>query len=268
MMIGRAFLMNPIGLAITVIIGVLYLLWRNWDTVKAAIAAGWAWLSAKFGDNIIIKTINGLINHFKTFGLSWESLKHAAAIVWDAIVKTITGKIDAIIDKIKAAKNAVAGFFGFGSGPAPAVPLIGNGKGYSTGGYTGAGGVHEAAGIVHKGEVVFSQRDIARFGGWRVVEMLRRGGVQALNKARHLGRLLEAPSAPGGAPVLAGAITVPASFHRSTSYSMSGGSQNITIHIQGGSQSPQEIAREVARQLKAAGEAAARRARSAFSDKD
>lgn len=45
--------------------------------------------------------------------------------------------------------------------------------GFSSGGYTGAGGVHEPAGIVHKGEVVFSQRDVARFGGVSAVENMR-----------------------------------------------------------------------------------------------
>lgn len=37
-------------------------------------------------------------------------------------------------------------------------------QGYAEGGYTGAGGKYEPAGIVHKGEVVFSQSDVARIG--------------------------------------------------------------------------------------------------------
>jgi lambda family phage tail tape measure protein len=49
------------------------------------------------------------------------------------------------------------------------------GGGYSTGGYTGDGGVNEPAGVVHKGEVVWSQADIARAGGVGVVEAMRRG---------------------------------------------------------------------------------------------
>ncbi|MCF3492675.1 phage tail tape measure protein [Stenotrophomonas maltophilia] len=47
--------------------------------------------------------------------------------------------------------------------------------GYSTGGYTGGGGVHQPAGVVHKGEVVWSQRDVARAGGVEVVEAMRKG---------------------------------------------------------------------------------------------
>lgn len=47
--------------------------------------------------------------------------------------------------------------------------------GFSSGGYTGAGGKYEPAGIVHKGEVVWSQADVARAGGVGMVEALRNG---------------------------------------------------------------------------------------------
>lgn len=47
--------------------------------------------------------------------------------------------------------------------------------GFSDGGYTGQGGKYEPAGIVHRGEVVFSQADIARLGGVGVVESMRLG---------------------------------------------------------------------------------------------
>lgn len=47
--------------------------------------------------------------------------------------------------------------------------------GFDSGGYTGPGGKHQPAGVVHKGEVVWSQQDIARAGGVGVVEAMRRG---------------------------------------------------------------------------------------------
>ena len=75
-----------------------------------------------------------------------------------------------------------------------AVPVIGGGGGgkfdlatganapipiprptFADGGYTGAGGIYEPAGIVHAGEVVWSQRDIARAGGVGIVEAMRLG---------------------------------------------------------------------------------------------
>lgn len=45
--------------------------------------------------------------------------------------------------------------------------------GFSEGGYTGSGGKYEPAGIVHKGEVVFNQRDVAALGGAMAVNRLR-----------------------------------------------------------------------------------------------
>ena len=45
--------------------------------------------------------------------------------------------------------------------------------GFADGGYTGAGGKYQPAGIVHKGEVVFSQKDVSMMGGVRAVERIR-----------------------------------------------------------------------------------------------
>lgn len=47
--------------------------------------------------------------------------------------------------------------------------------GFSKGGYTGPGGKNQPAGIVHKGEVVFSQDDVKRFGGAGNLDRIRRG---------------------------------------------------------------------------------------------
>ncbi|WP_447573891.1 tape measure protein [Acinetobacter baumannii] len=46
--------------------------------------------------------------------------------------------------------------------------------GFSDGGYTGSGGKYEPAGIVHKGEIVWSQEDIKRWGGVGLVEKMRK----------------------------------------------------------------------------------------------
>lgn len=46
---------------------------------------------------------------------------------------------------------------------------------WSDGGFTGWGGKYEPAGVVHRGEVVWSQEDVARAGGVSVVEAMRLG---------------------------------------------------------------------------------------------
>jgi len=85
--------------------------------------------------------------------------------------KSMSNLIVSELAKI-AIKNAIlgpiAGLFG-GSGS------IGKLLGFDEGGYTGPGGKYQAAGVVHKGEVVWSQDDIRRAGGVGVVEAMRRG---------------------------------------------------------------------------------------------
>ncbi|GLX91841.1 hypothetical protein Pfra02_44090 [Pseudomonas fragi] len=72
------------------------------------------------------------------------------------------------------------------------------GIGFSGGGYTGPGGVNAVAGTVHKGEVVWSQKDIQRFGGVAAVEALRKGDVSAVTSPSVSRGSLASPS--GGAP--------------------------------------------------------------------
>ncbi|ENW97331.1 tape measure protein [Acinetobacter dispersus] len=47
-------------------------------------------------------------------------------------------------------------------------------QGFAEGGYTGKGGKYEVAGSVHKGEIVWSQDDIKRWGGVNLVESMRK----------------------------------------------------------------------------------------------
>lgn len=61
--------------------------------------------------------------------------------------------------------------------------------GFANGGYTGAGGKYDVAGVVHKGEVVWSQQDVARYGGWQNVDAMRRGIMPAANDNGGSGRI-------------------------------------------------------------------------------
>ncbi len=64
----------------------------------------------------------------------------------------------------------------YGESMGSIADLFGGSWGYSRGGFTGYGGVMEPAGLVHRGEVVWSQGDVARAGGVSAVESMRRGG--------------------------------------------------------------------------------------------
>lgn len=71
---------------------------------------------------------------------------------------------------VQASGAVTAPVSGWGSVSGTNLPKL------SSGGYTGPGGKYQPAGIVHAGEVVWSQDDIRRAGGVSVVEAMRRGG--------------------------------------------------------------------------------------------
>lgn len=67
----------------------------------------------------------------------------------------------------------ISGLFGgFGGGGGLTA---GSGGLYAEGGFTGYGSKWQPAGVVHRGEVVWSQADVSRAGGVAVVDAMRRG---------------------------------------------------------------------------------------------
>lgn len=101
-----------------------------------------------------------------------------------------------------ASQQAALGILQTGAGFLKDSSLAGF-LGFSSGGYTGSGGKFEPAGIVHKGEVVWSQDDINRAGGVGIVEALRKG---ALNFKEGLKGYADG-GVVGMAPALAGATS-------------------------------------------------------------
>ena len=265
---------NPFGWAILAV-AALVALYVYWDKVKAALIAGWEWIKQVFRNNPLLIAFTGPIGILIALFANWEKVKSALVAGWEWIKKVFGGTnpiaqaAQVALAPLNALKSAAMGAYEWVkkafSTKAPTAPggsASGYGlgtsipnKGYSTGGYTGAGGVNNPAGIVHKGEVVFNQRDVARFGGWRVLDKIRKAGLTAL------GSILPS-SAPEPRPALAGAVPVAADFNRGGG----GGGMNINITINGGSSSAAEIAREVRRQIEQMTANAARRARSAFKD--
>ncbi|NWB08960.1 phage tail length tape measure family protein [Pseudomonas sp. D5002] len=102
-----------------------------------------------------------------------------------AVIGKAAAITQATIDGYLAVQKALAAFpppFNFAAAAAVGVATAANvaniaGIGFSAGGYTGSGGVNDPAGTVHKGEVVWSQKDIQRYGGVAAVEALRKGNV-------------------------------------------------------------------------------------------
>ncbi len=123
-------------------------------------AIKWVW------DNVLAPTFHFFADtlHGKE-GLVWVFEQAVAGIktIWDGLQDIAKAPIKFIVETVLnngliAGFNKIAGFFGtkeMGEIPLP--------KGWATGGYTGAGGRYEPAGIVHRDEYVISSPARRRF---------------------------------------------------------------------------------------------------------
>ena len=105
--------------------------------------------------------------------------------VFGAVAKQILADLLSISVRQSIVEPLAAALFGGSGGGAPASSggaggggwlkkALGWGRslfGFSEGGYTGDGGKHEPAGLVHKGEYVFSQEAVQRIGAARLDAM-------------------------------------------------------------------------------------------------
>lgn len=120
----------------------------------------------------------------------WKSFGKAAVSVLTKISDTLLNDVLNSLFQVNSAASGgggggllsgLLGIFGFGGGSEVALPTGSNipipmpRPTFANGGYTGPGGVFDPVGIVHAGEVVWSQKDIARAGGVGVVEAMRLG---------------------------------------------------------------------------------------------
>lgn len=266
--IQKTFEENPILNIVIPFIGLARLIVNNWGTIAGFFSGLWddikaTWntgadyvggvisrIGARFSAGLAV--IGGYIRALPLvqwfsgkFGAVLNFLQGLGARFLEAGKNLIQSLIDGFTSKLAYLREKIGALGSYIGRGINIVGDIASGKGFSSGGYTGAGGVHEAAGIVHKGEVVFSQRDVARFGGWQAVEKIRKSGIAPA----------AAPATPRTAPARLQTASAPSA----------GMTVNITVN--GGSGSPAEIAREIARQLKQTADQAARRARSAFKDR-
>lgn len=154
MWLGRVFLMNPIGLAITAIIAVIALLYFNWDKVSKFLVSSWeviksAWsssLSAVSGFvsstwasisgffNSGIANISAAIINWSPLGLFYQAFSAVMNYfgfempskftefgknIIQGLIDGITGMASAAVEKAKAVAasiaSAVKGFFGINS---------------------------------------------------------------------------------------------------------------------------------------------------------
>lgn len=170
---------------------------------------------------------NALVQFVTKGKMDFSSL--ADSIISDmariAIQQSITGPL----------AGAIGNLFSGGAAPAGVTPGLNwshaGGK-FSTGGYTGDGGKYEVAGLVHRGEGVLSQEDMAQLGGRDGFERFRRALRGYAN-----GGVVGMPSTavPAVAQQGGGAVPVTINFHgaseRPERVESSMGPQGLTIDV-------------------------------------
>lgn len=270
---------NPFGWAILAV-GAIIMLWRNWETVKSALIAGWEWIKKVFQQNPLLAAFTGPVGWLIALLANWNKVKAALISGWEWIKKTFSGNnpisiamtaamgpIGAVINSFRILRSAAISAWEWlkkaVSIKAPSTPpSIGiPNRGFSVGGYTGAGGVHEAAGVVHKGEVVFNQRDVAKFGGWQAVEAIRRGGAGVL---ANIGNRLGLGFSDGRKAALPSPTRFNAAPH---AVSMAGDNITINVHAAPG-MNEQTLVNAIMAKLNERSQAKQRRRNSSFFDKD
>lgn len=134
-------------------------------------AVKWVW------DNVLKKVFDTLGGWIKdTIPKAFETGVKAIKTAWDKVQEIAKAPVKFVVntvinDGLIGAFNTIAGILpGIDKLPRVALP-----PGFADGGYTGPGRKHDPAGIVHAGEVVWSQDDIRRHGGVGAVEAMRRG---------------------------------------------------------------------------------------------
>ena len=155
----------------------------RWNDVTGLFSAAWGfvadWVSSKW--NLLTDFLKGPIDQAKSgidtsmAGVKWafEDTVNNVRRIWDGIQDVVKAPVRFVVntvlnDGLIGAFNAVAGFVG-----SPKIKPIGLPSGFSEGGYTGAGGKYQPAGVVHAGEVVWSQDDVAAWGGPQRVDQMR-----------------------------------------------------------------------------------------------
>lgn len=280
--IQKTFSENPILNLVFPFIGLARLIVNNWGAISGFFSDLWAGIKAAWNEGAVYIAavisrigavfmagwgrITGFIRALPL--VQWFSGKFDAVLAYlqglggrfleagknliQNIINGVTSKLAFLREKI----GAIGSYFGRGIS---IVGRIADGKGFSTGGYTGAGGVNEAAGIVHKGEVVFSQRDVARFGGWQAVEAMRRGGAGVLAAIGNRLGMGHSDGKPAPLPS-------PQRFHAAPA-AVAGDNITVNVHAAPGMNEDSLVSKIMAR-LQEHSRAKQRRLNSSYFDKD
>lgn len=149
--------------------------------------------TAKLTEDVFTNAFKGLedqLTSFLTTGkANWKDFANSviADITRMVVKQQVTGPLASMLGGAigsSGGSGLLGSIFGSSSGGGgDALGALVSLNGWASGGFTGMGGINEPAGIVHRGEVVWSQSDVRNAGGVGNVEAMRRGrgGIENQN---------------------------------------------------------------------------------------
>jgi len=191
-MLNAALNANPIGLVVLALVALgagLVIAWNKSETFRAVVTGAWNGIkdAAKGVTDWLTREAWPAVDRFvKRFGDGFDGLVKTLSAWGGKIKSAISGPIQwvgtNVLNPLLSGIEKVGKVFGlslnlprFASGGVVGGPA--KMSAYATGGYTGPGSKWQPAGIVHAGEVVWSQEDVAAHGGVHAVDQLRQARV-------------------------------------------------------------------------------------------
>ncbi|MRI54070.1 hypothetical protein D8770_08905 [Methylobacterium sp. DB1607] len=172
---------------------------------------------------ILMDGATSIVSEFRRTGDAASALSNAFGNAADRLLSkaldtAISGGFNALLGGAGGSGGSAAGVLDFFKSGSDFLKFDG-------GGYTGPGERYDVAGIVHRGEVVYSAADVARHGGVAAVEAFRRsGGLRGYADGGIVGRE---------------AFTMPnAAMMQAANGNAAPGFGNVTINMQGATGDP------------------------------
>lgn len=238
MFLGRALLMNPIGLAITAIAVAAFLIYKYWEPIKAFFSGLWDQVKAAFAGGIggvsaLILNWSPLGLFYKAFSsvLSWFGVEMPAtfstfgANLLGGLIRGITGGLGAVKDAITNVASSTVGWFKEKLGIKSPSRVFG-----------------ELGGFITQGAAIGMEGEKGR--------LAKAAGVLSLVATTAFGApgIAQAAATPFSAANVAIDTRAPISARQAPAM-QAGGGDTVQIYIQGGGLDPQAIAKAVAAEL-------------------
>lgn len=109
---------------------------------------------------------------WKSWGLSVLQTIAKVALQM-AVINTVSGIFGSVAGSLGGAFAGAAGSGAAAAGSTGAMGMSTSFQAYSEGGFTGSGGKHDPAGVVHKGEFVFTKQATERIGVSNLYDLMR-----------------------------------------------------------------------------------------------